>query len=243
MLITLDGVHFRGDMGRAMFTIEHGALNGWFEAPGVRRDATPRPTGDGVFTAPTYRAGRSVAWSGLVHSTSHAEQRRAFEQLAGMCSGRGLYRLTVQDGTDATWTDVHLLQAPDVTVLAAGRLARYDVEVFAPDPRRYGELRSFSAADRVYHRGNAPAFPVVTIPNAAAAYTLSSGGKSIVVSGAPAGATHVIDTRTGRLASSGTIAVGVVTRADSITIPPGIGQTVALSPAKAFTTTIADTFF
>lgn len=241
MLITLDGVYFRGDMSRAMFTIEHGALNGWFESPGVRRDSTPRPTGDGVFTAPTYRAGRSVAWTGLIHSTSHAEQRRAFEQLAGMCSGRGLYRLTVQDGTDATWADVQLLQAPDVTILAAGRLARYDVEVFAPDPRRYGELRSFSSGATVYHRGNAPAYPVIRIASALAGYSITSPAGTFTVAGATAGGTHLVDMRTGRVTRNGVLMPGVSSGA-TWPIDPGTGMTVTVSGGSA-SIEVPDTFF
>lgn len=243
MYITLDGLHFRGDTSRALFTVEHGALSGWFESPGVRRDDSPRPLGDGSFTAPTYRSGRSVAWSGLILTESPWEQRRAMEQLAGMCSGRGLYRLTVQHESDPTWTDVQLVQPPEVQVEAYGRVARYDVEVFAPRARRYGELRSFSNGNNVFHRGNAPAYPVVVIPDAGASYTVSAGGQSFVVSGATSGGTHRIDLRTGRLTRNGTVQTGVVTRAESWTVDPGDRMTFSLAPSRAFTVEAYDTFF
>lgn len=243
MHITLDGVHFRGGLEKALFTVDHGSLKGWFEAPGVRRNDEPRPLADGSFTAPTLRAGRSVSWSGLILTKTPAEQHRAMEQLAGVCSGRGLSRLTVQHMTDTTWTDVHLTQPPEVTIAAYGRVARYDVELFAPDPRRYGERRSFSNGTNVYHRGNAPAFPVVTIPNGAASYTLTAAGQTFQVSGATAGGTHVIDLRTGRLTRNGVLVVGAVTRADPWTLPPGARQSFSLSPSASFTVEVADTFF
>ena len=243
MLITLDGLQFHGGVRPGMFTVEHGGLSGWFESPGVRREDTPRPLGDGVFTAPTYRSGRSVAWRGLILTRSAAEQRHAMEQLAGMCSGRGLRRLTVQHDGDSTWADVALVDAPTVKVEAYGRVARYDVEVFAPDPRRYGEMHTYAGTDRVYHRGNARAFPQIIIPSAGAAYSVSAGGETITVNGAPAGGRHVIDTRTGRLTSDGTVQIGVVTRADQIVIPPGPGRDVTLSPNRAFQVQVHDTYF
>ena len=243
MLISLDGIVFRGDMSRGMFTVEHSALRGWFESPGVRRADTARPLGDGSFHALTYRAGRSVSWSGLILTKSPSEQLAAMQQLAGMCSDRGLSRLTVQHQGGTSWADVELLQAPEVQVLAYGRVARYDVELFAPDPRRYGDLRTFAGTETVFHRGNAPAFPKIVIPSAGAAYSVTSAGKTIMVAGAPAGGRHVIDTRTGRLTSDGALMTGMVTRADQITLPPGPGQSFTLSPNRSFQIQVQDTFF
>ena len=165
------------------------------------------------------------------------------EQLAGMCSGRGLRRLTVQHDGDSTWADVALVDAPTVKIEAYGRVARYDVEVFAPDPRRYGELRTFTGTERVFHRGNAPAFPQIVIPSAGAAYSVASAGRTITVAGAPSGGRHVIDTRTGRLTSDGTLMVGMVTRADQISVSRGPGQNFTLTPNRAFEVQIADTYF
>lgn len=243
MHITLDGLHFRGDASRATFTVENGALEGWFESPGVRRDDAPRPLGDGSFTAETFRAGRSIAWSGLILTDSPREQRTALEQLAGMCSGRGLYRLSVQHESVPTWADVQLAQAPEATVLVYGRVARYDVELFAPDARRFGELRSFTGGNNVYHRGNAPAFPVVVIPTGGASYTLSSGGHSFVVSGATSGGVHRIDLRTGRLTRNGSLVTGAVTRAGSWPVRSGERRSFDLSPSRDFRVELHDTFF
>lgn len=243
MLITLDGVRFRGDASKAMFTVENGALKGWFESPGVRRQDAPRPLGDGSFTAPTYRAGRSIAWSGLIHTTSPGEQRHALEQLAGLCEGRGLSRLSVQHESHATWADVQLAQAPEATVLVYGKLARYDVELWAPDARRYGELRSFTNGSNVYHRGNAPAFPVVRIGTGAASYDITWQGRTFRVSGAPSGGVHRVDMRTGRLTRNGTPVLGAVVRAETSPLPPGARWSYAVSAGSGVTVEVHDTFF
>lgn len=242
MHITLDGVHFRGGLEKALFTVDHGSLKGWFEAPGVRRNDEPRPLADGSFTAPTFRSGRSVSWSGLILTKTPAEQHHAMEQLAGMCSGEGLSRLTVQHESHATWADVQVMQPPEVTVEAYGRVARYDVELWAPDPRRYGELRSFPGGANVFHRGNAPAFPVVQLTSAST-YNIVSPGGTFRVSGAEFGGTHRVDMRTGRLTRNGTPVLGAVTRAETWAIPPGARWTHTVTAGSNLVVEVHDTFF
>ena len=243
MHITLDGVRFRGDGSKALFTVANGALKGWFESPGVRRDDVPRPLGDGSFTAPTFRSGRSVSWSGLILTKTPAEQHHAMEQLAGMCSGQGLSRLTVQHESHATWADVQIMQPPEVTVEAYGRVARYDVELWAPDARRYGELRSFANGTNVYHRGNAPAFPVVRIGTGSASYDITWQGRTFRVSGAPSGGVHRVDMRTGRLTRNNVPVLGAVARAETSPLPPGARWSYAVSAGSGVTVEVHDTFF
>ena len=243
MHITLDGVHFRGGLEKALFTVDHGSLKGWFEAPGVRRNDEPRPLADGSFTAPTFRAGRSVSWSGLILTKTPAEQHHAMEQLAGMCSGQGLSRLTVQHESHATWADVQIMQPPEVTVEAYGRVARYDVELWAPDARRYGELRSFANGTNVYHRGNAPAFPVVRIGTGSASYDITWQGRTFRVSGAPSGGVHRVDMRTGRLTRNNVPVLGAVARAETSPLPPGARWSYAVSAGSGVTVEVHDTFF
>lgn len=243
MRITLDGIHFRGDGGPALFAVEHGALRGWFEAPGVRRGETSRPLADGSFLAPSFRSGRSVSWRGLIHSRSPFEQREAMEQLSGVCSGTGLSRLTVQAHGETTWADVHLAAEPSIEILNYGRLARYDLELWAPDPRRYGELRTFSGGSNVYHRGNAPAFPVVRIGSGAASYDITWQGRTFRVSGAPSGGVHRVDMRTGRLTRNGAPVLGAVVRAETSPLPPGARWSYAVSAGSGVTVEVHDTFF
>lgn len=243
MRITLDGIHFRGDGGSALFAVEHGALRGWFEAPGVRRDETSRPLADGSFLAPSFRSGRSISWRGLIHSRSPFEQREAMEQLSGVCSGTGLSRLTVQAHGEATWADVHLAAEPSIEILHYGRIARYDLELWAPDPRRYGELRTFSGGSNVYHRGNAPAFPLIRISSGAATYNVVSPGGTFRVSGAPAGGEHVIDMRTGRLTRNGSPVLGAVVRAETWKLPPGPRWTHSITAGSGLSVEVHDTYF
>ena len=240
MLISFDGLKFHGGMGRARFTVEHGGLDGWFESPGIRREDKAREGGHGSFVARTFKTGRVVSWRGLVHSTSPAAQRRDLEQLAGMAHTEGVRRLTVQHDAEATWADAQLNSAPDVQILSYGRLARYEVELWCPAPWRFGETRSFPVGSAAFHYGNVDAWPVVVVPSAPAAYSLSAGGRVFQVDGAPAGGTHRVDMVTGRLTRNNIPVLGGVTRAD--VWPVGRGVRLSWSGPAGSRVEVADTF-
>ena len=242
MRVSIGGLSFHGGEGDVRFTVESDGLKGWFESVDVRRQDTDRPSSHGSFRAPTFRTGRVVSLAGLVRTDSPATQEAAMRQVSSLLGNGQEGRLTVEGPLGVTWADVVLNAAPEVRMLAYGTTARYRLEFWAHDPRRYGVLRSFGpgALHTVYHRGDFPAHARYIIPNAAAAYRLTSPVGDFVVSGATAGGTHEVDMRTGRVYRNGTLMPGV---SSGVTwaIPPGPGWVQSISTGS-MTVQVTDTF-
>ena len=249
MFITLDGLHFYGDGRRkAMFTVEPDALQGWFDAASPRVDSQERPQGDGGFIEPMFRGVRQPAWHGLIHTAHPREQRTAIENLAGMCSGRGLYTMTVQHEQAVTTAEVQLFRTPETTILRYGRLARYTAAVFAPDPFRYGQTHVFAGSSvNPWHDGTTDAIPEITVTGSRPdGYTLAYRGRQFIVAAALAsGESHTVDMRTGWVhTASGAVLPRAVSRAELFAIPKGrTGPALTISGGTgSMTVRVRDTY-
>ena len=226
------------------FVIEPEGLTGWFGGLEPRREESPRPLADGSFDARTFMAARIVGIQGHILASSKATLISRINQLNGLLSDGSLGRLTVQDDHgNATWADVRLASATKVTRSPTGLEASFQVQFWAPDPRRYGELRSFANGSNVFHRGNAPAFPVVRINSGAASYDITWQGRTFRVSGAPSGGVHRVDMRTGRLTRNGVPVLGAVVRAETSPLPPGARWSYSVSAGSGVTVEVHDTFY
>ena len=227
MIIELDDVYFRGGALRSRFDVADDGLSGWFDGASPRLDTQDRPQSDGAFWSPLFRGGRSIGWHGLIHTAHPREQRTALEQLAGMCSGRGPYVMSVQHEATVTTAQVQLVKSPETSILRYGRLARYQVEVFAPDPFRYGQTHVLPAVDgavRPFHNGTTDAVPEITVTGSRpSGYTLAYRGKQFIVAAPLAsGSSHVIDMATGWVhTGSGAVLARAVSRAELFTVPKG----------------------
>lgn len=251
MIISLDGLEFHGHAHRSLYTVEGGALDGWFDAPAPRSDTVDRPMAHGTFAGLTFKAGRSVAWHGLVLTGSPGEQRAAMEHLAGMAQDPGLHTLTVQHDSVVTYARVNLVRPATTKVESYGRVARYEVEAFAPDPHRYGELRTFTGSSVVpFHRGNTDAVPTITVTGSFPdGYSIGFKSRDFIVRSALAnGQSDVIDMKTGWVKRNGVVQPGAATRAELITIPRGV-QSSAIqltangSGSGSMTVDLRDTYF
>lgn len=226
------------------YVIEPEGLQGWFGDVEPRRDEALRPLADGSFDSRVFMSAREVSIQGTILASSEGSLQARVDQLAGLLADGSIGRLTVQDDHgNATWADVRLAAATKITRFTSGREASFQVQFWAPDPRRYGELRTFSGGANVYHRGNAPAFPVVRIGSGAASYDITWQGRTFRVSGAPSGGVHRVDMRTGRLTRNGAPVLGAVVRAETSPLPPGARWSYAVSAGSGVTVEVHDTFF
>lgn len=226
------------------FVIEPEGLSGWFGGLEPRRDESTRPLADGSFDAQTFMAARVVGIQGHILASSKSSLLARIDQLNGLLSDGSIGRLTVQDDHgNATWADVRLASATKVTRSTTGLEASFQVQFWAPDPRRYGELRSFASGTNVFHRGNAPAFPRITVGTGSTSYDVTWQGRTFRVSGVSAGWEHVIDMRTGRLTRAGVPVLGAVTRAETSALPPGARWTYSVSTGSSLRVEVHDTFF
>lgn len=243
MQIRWGGLTFSGDAGDAMFTVERDALQGWIGkgGVGVRRRDSERPLGHGSQKVRGYRTGRLVTWRGEIHTKSSYEQDHALALLSGVVADGGFGRLVIASAFGTHWCDAQLDEEPRTNRVLYGRLATYSISAWCPDPEVFGESRSFPPGP-VYHYGNfrAVANAVVTGPQAAP-YTLEVDGRQFTVTQAlTAGQKHTIDTANAQVRRSGVLQSGVVAKAQSLIVNPGMASTFT-GPSTAVLN-IPDTF-
>lgn len=223
MLIRLGDFTFHGgDLpGPTGFTVA--SVSGWTGGPGVKRDAQARQNAPGSFRAASFAADRIVSWSGAYHGSSLDDVQYKADALAGV-EGREL-RVAVA-WPDFRWVDATVDR---VRFAPEGALPRadYQVDLWLPDPFKYGESRSFvsSGADvQLWHRGNAASWPVVTVSGSfPSGYRIvHPGGSFRVGSALSAGSTDVVDFRRGTVHRNGVLLSGVVLTADRRSVPGGV---------------------
>lgn len=227
------------DSSDSLLLIEPDGFTGWDEGTNVRREDIPRPEAHGSFDVPGYLTPRVVSISGELFTPTPLAFQHMRARLTGLLADGNTGRVMVEQDSGTQWADVRLGAQTQVRVnnsdLTSGR---YQVQLWAPNPRKYGETRKFGPAMSVpaHHFGNFPASPVLEVSgfNASGGYTINgpSGKQYIVTQGLFGGDTHRIDMRTGVLYLNGVVQLGAVSRADLWTIPPGIPATQTLVPVS-----------
>lgn len=203
-----------------VFVLGREGSSGWYESPDVRREEIARAMSHGAFNLPGYRSQRLIGIPGHILARTPASLVHLQDRLSGVLADGGSGRLTVEDDSGTRWANVRLagcsIEQIDSTT------ARFLLQLWAADPRKYGETRTFDSGQPAYHYGNFPASPVIVVPGAHAAWSATAGSAQVAVSQAlTSGQTHRYDSRTGRLTRNGALQVGVVTRGDSWSIAPG----------------------
>lgn len=207
-------------------------FQGWQGLSKVRRDALARAVEHGEHDTPVYLGSRVVTVDGWVFGDSAEEVGHLSDSLTGLfAAGRTRVQITHQGKT--LWADGRVVVAECDDSGADELVSEFELQVVFADPRRYGKTNVFpevgvASAALVSHYGNFPAFPVVEIPAAPAAYTVSSEGRVFSVTGATAGGTHRIDLRRGRVYRNGVEMPGVG-RGDLWTVLPGPATTFLMS--------------
>lgn len=119
-------------------------LRGWDDGPGVRSERTARPTSHGEFSQRGLREGRLVTLGGFVVASSEVEQAEVARDLSALLADGGFEDLTVADALGSLTTSVQLGGAPLVERSPHGASVRFQFDLLAPDPLRYGPLASAS---------------------------------------------------------------------------------------------------
>ena len=247
--VRVDGLVFEEaprDFGCA-YVIEPQGLRGWFEGVGYRAEQTDRPGAHGAFDVPTYAGSRVVTLSGSIIADSVERLDHMRARLTGLLSEGTRGRIEVDGAGGTTWADVRLTGQTSVSTETTDLEARFQVQFWAADPRRYGVTRTAGEGSSavVSHMGNFPAAPVLTVfGNSPGGYTLSGpGGRQFVVTRQLVGfAPHEVDMASGWLSVGGVVQTGAVGRADTWSVPPGQRVSMSVSGGLSLTAKTLDTF-
>lgn len=253
LFVRVNNREFRGRRGpvRDGFVIDADGFTGWDDGVDVRREVHDIPRGHGAFDLPGYLEPRVFAAKGLCYADTPERLEWWRGVLTGLLADGGSGRVVVENRGLTTWADARLATRSEFTKIPGGAtMARYRVQFWAADPRKYGQTRTYGPATIVAasHFGNFPAAPLLTVTGAMpSGYTIGGpDGRTFVVSQAlTSGHTHRIDMRTGRLTLDGVLQVGAVSVGQTWGIPGGASVTHTLTPVSGtgtITVSVLDTF-
>jgi hypothetical protein len=134
MIATLGGLTFVGDGGTATYSIFPDGLRGWFDGVEMRREKIARAAAVGDFPAPGFLGPRLITISGLIRATSDVDFENAMSALATLLDDGSMDDLVVEQATGTFSISVGRDGAPDIVIEVYGSVARYRLQLWAPDP-------------------------------------------------------------------------------------------------------------
>lgn len=114
-------------------------VDGWDDSPPVRLEATEREQDDGAYDADTFYGARLLTLTGRADAPDKATMQAAKRRLAQVCADlrAGLKALSCDEADRTRYAYVR--RAADVKVKDQGaRMFSWQLQLLAPDPRKYG---------------------------------------------------------------------------------------------------------
>lgn len=232
-LVTLDGYPLTG-ITRDGEWKRLGDLEGWWDSPEPKRVNAPRTRGDGNFRTKIDYEPRLITYNGRVISKNHDY----LHQAAGIITAlpfRGEKKLLVKGHGPTQWATVDPRGKVKID-LETDTYLNFQIPLEAIDPFKYGESHKVTGTAgspaSLFHRGTAPAWPVVTVwGESAGGYTITLNGKSVTVTHnlLPGFRPHTIDFRTGILRGPGGVVSGGLGATNFSPINPGLPQNMTIS--------------
>lgn len=209
----------------------------------VRREDVARPAAHGSFDLRGFLAPRTLSLTGHLSAPSREQLDHFASRVGGLLADGGSSRLVLDGPSGSRWCDVRLGAATQVSLLDA-TTAKFQVTVWAADPRMFGEVREFAAGEEAVHYGNFPATPRLLVGAGSDGYTVTGpDGRQIVVGAAPSGE-HYIDFATGGLfTSAGVRQVGAISIYQPWTVAPGLpGVSASITGSRSLSQRVSDTY-
>lgn len=226
----LRGVQFESvprDRNRAYVVTTWSGID---EGVPVRREQTTRPGAHGAFNAPGYLDARVVGMSGHIIAPTPEQLLNMARRLTGLLADGSTGRLDLL-GEREVHLQVGLAAQTMVTVRGNDpRVADFQIQLWAPDPRMYGPMRDYAGGEGAANYGNFPARPTLVVSGTSAGgYTVTGpGGRRVVVTKAlAAGAPHEIDFARGGLYIGGARQSRAISIYQPWTVGPGLPAVVA----------------
>lgn len=241
--IRIGNVDFFGQ-GLRELVIEPDGFKGWDDGVDMRISDTPFPQAHGSMNMPGYQSARTISISGKAIGDSNARLRWLRNKVTGILAGGGEGRIQVDRDGEMTWADCRLASKTKFDERGGTDTADFQIQLWCPDPRKYGETRTWAAsvgsnAGGIFHRGNYDATPRFVVSGSMpGGYTLTIKGQVFnvtqpLVSGQP----HSIDYGDGRLRIGGAIVHGGIGYGFTPLITPGVATALSIAPATTGTAT------
>lgn len=224
--------------------VRRGGFQGWEGLSAGRREALARAVQHGEHDVPVYLPSRTVTIDGWIIAPTEYELGNESDRLTGAGATGESMVVSIEHQGKSLWAKGRriLAEAEDQGIRHGAHLrSQFQVQLVFADPRKYGTVNhlpgdrlvpknpdAVATSIPVFHRGNFPGYPVVVIPTAPAAYTVSVDGKTFTVTGATAGGTHEVHLRSGRVYRNGVEMPGVG-RGDLWAVPSGVAMVHTLS--------------
>lgn len=143
----LDGFSFNTGPDNRGYSLLVKTHKGWDDGRPPRPRLSDRPNGDGSYRAPNYRGSKVIELAGIARAGSRADRERFKRELGAIClDARTLFPLSKTTRVDTLTAYVELTSEPAFTDLPDGLTFAFNIQVLAPDGRRYSnELKSAQA--------------------------------------------------------------------------------------------------
>lgn len=229
--VNVAGLDFFGD-DFGPFVIEPNGWTGWDGGVDMRFEKVARPGAHGSFRLPSFQDSRLISISGNILADSPQKLEYLKNRITGILAGGQSGRIQVSRPWGTTWADCQLVKTV-VTERGSDSSATFQMQLWCPDPRKFGDLQKFTmpagATAQVFHRGNYAATPYITVTGSMPGYTLTINGANYAVS-VPlvSGTPHVINYNDGHLRINGSIVQNSIGNTNLTTIPPGTVVACAL---------------
>lgn len=252
--VTIDTIPFRGydDGIQEGYWIGQNGWEGWSDGVDAEADITTRPQAHGGFDAPQFLTSRTVNQKGFFAARTATALEHMADRLKALGAGGGKVTAVVETPLDTrSATGRRGLERPMVDT--GGNppesdlfIGTYELSWRFPTPQLLGDPYSFGPGStvEVVHRGSFESLPVLTVTGVAAGgYTITSGGRQIVVTRPlVSGVAHTFDMATARLSVGGVRVLGGVSKAELFTLPAHSVTTVTVSGGLALTVSGHETY-
>ncbi|MFJ4168390.1 hypothetical protein ACIPY3_02655 [Paenarthrobacter sp. NPDC089714] len=246
--VTIAGLEFFGRGLQAGTTpelvLKPRGFKGWTDGVDMRLDDSAIPNQHGSYDRQAYRSARVVSLDSYALTDSNAKLQQIGERVTGLLSGGELGRIEVVQNGETRWADCRLASKTKFEEIARDT-AEVQVQVWCPDPRKFGDVWTYTATvgggvvPGVRHFGNAEATPqFVVAGDMPGGYRLTFRGENFhviwpLVSGQP----HTIDYADGQLWVGGVRIHGGLGITNTPTLPGGVVTALGVVPLTTGTGT------
>lgn len=225
------------------------SITGWQGGVDFQRERTPRPAKHGEFSAQSWKSGRlvRVEFEVLTPASRGVTHVDAIDRVLAILEDGTEGELAVTDNHGRRLTaEGSRWGEPEIVENVEGFLSAVALRFLVPDPRRYGDTKTFDPASSLtlFHYGNTAALPDLRVTGPSNGYVLEFSTGDVVRVPGNLGASES-DALSG--ATQWVKRTGVVGPLNGVTghvpeIPRGKDVTVTLRGARAVAGTVQHTY-